>query len=115
MRRCRRSNDSSGVCSKFRFLTGGVRLRSVGFPGLQRPLFARSTIHTMAGSGTIALVILEDLEDPDAIVIPWGGGRLTCGIAAAFRALRDEGELRSACRIFAAEVETAAPLAASFR
>jgi threonine dehydratase len=63
--------------------------------------------HVMAGNGTIALEILEDLEDPDAVVIPWGGGGLTCGIASALR------ELRSPCRIYAAEVATAAPLAAS--
>jgi threonine dehydratase len=61
----------------------------------------------MAGNGTIALEILEDLPDVDAIVIPWGGGGLTCGIASAMRELRPE------CGIFASEVETAAPLAAS--
>ena len=61
----------------------------------------------MAGNGTIALEILEDLADPDAVVIPWGGGGLTCGIASALRQLRPE------CKIFAAEVATAAPLAAS--
>lgn len=61
----------------------------------------------MAGNGTIALEILEDLEGPDAVVIPWGGGGLTCGIASALR------ELRPACKIFTAEVATAAPLAAS--
>ena len=63
--------------------------------------------HVMAGNGTIALEILEDLPDVDAVVIPWGGGGLTCGIASAMQ------ELRPTCRIFAAEVETAAPLAAS--
>lgn len=63
--------------------------------------------HVMAGNGTIALEILEDLPDLDAIVIPWGGGGLTCGIASVLR------ELRPACKIFAAEVATAAPLAAS--
>ena len=63
--------------------------------------------HVMAGNGTIALEILEELEDPDAVVIPWGGGGLTCGIASALR------ELRPSCRIYAAEVATAAPLAAS--
>src|SRR6185503_592797 len=42
-----------------------------------------------------------------AIVVPWGGGGLTCGIAAAVRARRPE------CRVFAAEVETAAPLSAA--
>src|SRR6185295_8801474 len=35
--------------------------------------------HVMAGNGTIALEILEDLPDVDALVIPWGGGGLTCG------------------------------------
>jgi threonine dehydratase len=63
--------------------------------------------HVMAGNGTIALEILEDLPEPDAVVIPWGGGGLTCGIASALR------ELRPSCKIFAAEVETAAPLSAS--
>jgi len=61
----------------------------------------------MAGNGTIALEVLEDLPDVDAIVIPWGGGGLTCGIASVLR------ELRPACKIFTAEVSTAAPLAAS--
>ena len=61
----------------------------------------------MAGNGTIALEIMEDLPDVDAVVIPWGGGGLTCGIASAMR------ELRPSCRIYTAEVSTAAPLAAS--
>jgi threonine dehydratase len=58
-------------------------------------------------AGTIGLEILEDLPDVDAIVVPYGGGGLSCGIASALRALRP------ATRILAAEVETAAPLAAS--
>jgi len=62
--------------------------------------------HVMAGNGTIALEVLEDLPDVDAIVIPWGGGGLTCGIASVLR------ELRPACKVFTAEVATAAPLAA---
>ncbi len=62
----------------------------------------------MAGNGTIALEILEDLPDVDAVVIPWGGGGLACGIASVLRQLRPE------CRVFAAEVETGAPLAASW-
>src|SRR6476646_5525259 len=78
------------------------------FPGVEGTfIHAFDDPHVMAGNGTIALEILEDLEDPDAIVIPWGGGGLTCGIASVFR------ELRPTSRIFAAEVETAAPLAAS--
>jgi threonine dehydratase len=61
----------------------------------------------MAGNGTIGLEILEDLPEADAVVIPWGGGGLTCGIATAVRAKKPN------CRIYAAEVATAAPLAAS--
>jgi len=63
--------------------------------------------HVMAGNGTIGLEILEDLPDVDAVVVPWGGGGLACGIASAVKALRP------ACRIYAAEVGTAGPLAPS--
>lgn len=59
----------------------------------------------MAGNGTIGLEILDDLPDADAIVIPYGGGGLSCGIASAIRA-KTPG-----VKIYAAEVETAAPLA----
>ncbi len=61
----------------------------------------------MAGNGTIALELLEDLSDLDAVVIPWGGGGLSCGIAAVLR------ERSPRVRIYAAEIKTAAPLAAS--
>jgi len=61
----------------------------------------------MAGNGTIALELLEDLPDLDAVVIPWGGGGLSCGIAAVLRARVPR------VRIYAAEIETAAPLVAS--
>jgi threonine dehydratase len=62
----------------------------------------------IAGNGTIGLEILEDLPDVNAIVAPLGGGGLLSGIAAAVR-----GSGRDDVRIFAAEPETAAPLAAS--
>jgi threonine dehydratase len=61
----------------------------------------------MAGNGTIGLEILEDLPDVDAVLIPWGGGGLTTGIASAVKALRPE------VGIFAIEPETAAPLNAT--
>jgi threonine dehydratase len=61
----------------------------------------------MAGNGTIGLEILEDLPDADAVVIPWGGGGLASGIGAAIRALAP------GCRVYAAEVDTGAPLAAA--
>src|SRR5689334_13457958 len=56
---------------------------------------------------------IHAFEDPHAIVIPWGGGGLTCGIASAMRELSSTDKLQRPCRIFAAEVNTAAPLAAS--
>jgi threonine dehydratase len=63
----------------------------------------------MAGNGTIGLEILEKLPDVDTVVIPWGGGGLACGIASAIRALKSD------TRIFAAEVDTAMPLATAFK
>src|SRR6266480_6028671 len=78
------------------------------FPGGEGTfIHAFDDLNVMAGNGTIALEIMEDLPDVDAVVVPWGGGGLTCGIAAAMRALN------SKCRIYAAEVATAAPLGAS--
>jgi len=80
------------------------------FPGVEGTfIHAFDDPDVIAGNGTIALEILEDLPDVDAIVIPWGGGGLTCGIASVIREVRP----RSRCKIFTAEVETAAPLAAS--
>ena len=61
----------------------------------------------IAGNGTIGLEILEDLPEVDAIVVPYGGGGLSSGIASAVRAVRPH------TKVFAVEVETAAPLAAS--
>jgi threonine dehydratase len=61
----------------------------------------------MAGNGTIGLEILEDLPDPDAIVIPFGGGGLTVGIASAIKALRPQ------TKIFTAEPSTGAALHAA--
>jgi len=61
----------------------------------------------MAGNGTIGLEILDDLPDPAAIVIPFGGGGLTVGIASAIRALRPE------TKIYTAEPATGAAMAAA--
>lgn len=61
----------------------------------------------MAGNGTIALEIAEDLPHIDAVVVPFGGGGLISGIGSGLRALKPSS------RVIAAEVETAAPLRAS--
>jgi len=78
------------------------------YPGVDATfIHAFDDLDVMAGNGTIALELLEDLPRFDAIVIPWGGGGLSCGIAAVLR------QLAPHVRIYAAEAETAAPLAAS--
>jgi len=45
-------------------------------------------INVMAGQGTIALEILEDLPTTDVIVVPIGGGGLISGIAVAAKSIR---------------------------
>ncbi len=79
-----------------------------GYPGIEG-LFIHpvSDPHVIAGNGTIGLEILEDLPDVDAVVVPYGGGGLSCGIASAIKAVKP------GARVFAAEVETAAPFSAS--
>ena len=62
----------------------------------------------MAGHGTIAQEIVEDLPAVDTVIVPFGGGGLISGIGAGMAALKPE------VRVMAAEVETAAPLRASF-
>ena len=83
-------------------------LRDHGHPG-EKGFFVHpvSDPDVIAGNGTIGLEIVEDLPDVRAVVAPFGGGGLACGIATAVRAIQPEA------RVFAAEVETAAPLAAS--
>ena len=83
-------------------------LEDHGYPGIEG-LFIHpvSDSAVMAGNGTIGLEILEDLPEVDTVIVPFGGGGLSCGIAAALRALAP------AVKVFASEVETAAPFAAS--
>lgn len=62
----------------------------------------------LAGNGTVGLEILEDLgAPPDAVLVPYGGGGQAVGVAAA---MKSRGV---ATRVYACEVETAAPFRAS--
>jgi threonine dehydratase len=61
----------------------------------------------IAGNGTVGLEILEDLPGVDAVIVPYGGGGLISGIATAIKTIKPQ------VKIFASEVETAAPLAPS--
>ncbi len=62
----------------------------------------------IAGNATAGVEILEDLPDVDAVVAAFGGGGLSCGIASVMRMRQPR------VKVFAAEPETAAPLARSF-
>lgn len=63
----------------------------------------------MAGNGTIGLELVEDLPDMDAVVVPYGGGGLSSGIASALRHLNPD------VPVYAAEVGTSAALDAAFK
>jgi threonine dehydratase len=62
----------------------------------------------IAGNGTIGLEILEDLPDVDAVLMPVGGGSLSYGVASAIHASKSD------VKLYGCEIETSAPLAASF-
>jgi threonine dehydratase len=83
-------------------------LREHGHPD-QRGFFVHpvSDPAVIAGNGTIGLEILEDLPEVATVLVPYGGGGLSCGIASALKAVRPD------VRVYATEVETAAPFAAS--
>ncbi|MFQ5983142.1 MAG: threonine/serine dehydratase [Woeseiaceae bacterium] len=78
------------------------------YPGMEG-LFIHpvSEPQVIAGNATIGLETLEDLPDVDAVLVPYGGGGLSCGIATAIHATRPE------VPVWACEPATAAPLAAS--
>jgi len=79
-----------------------------GRPGLDGAfVHAFDDERVMAGNGTIGLELIDDLPDVDAVLVPWGGGGLACGIASAVKAPRPS------CRVLAVEVETGAPLTAA--
>ena len=61
----------------------------------------------MAGNGTIGLELAEQLDEIDAVLIPWGGGGLTTGIASAL------AFLRPSTKVYVCEPETGAPVTAA--
>jgi threonine dehydratase len=63
----------------------------------------------LAGNATIAAEIIEELPGCDAVVVPFGGGGLICGIGAVMR------RLRPSVRMIVAESEAAQPAAAALQ
>lgn len=62
----------------------------------------------LAGNATIGLEIVEQLPDVETVILPFGGGGVACGTAAAIRALKP------GTRIVVAESEAATPATAAF-
>jgi threonine dehydratase len=60
------------------------------------------------GTGTIALELLQDAPDVDAVIVPIGGGGLCGGIAAAI------GQSKPECRVYGVEPEGADTMHRSF-
>ena len=80
------------------------------YPGIEGVFVHPVSDHAViAGNGTIGLEILEDVPDVDTILVPYGGGGLSCGIATAVRALKP------GVMVYACEVETSAAFAAALR
>ena len=65
--------------------------------------------HVMAGQGTVAVELLEDVPDLDIVVCPVGGGGVLSGTAVAAKSLRP------AIKVIAAEPAGADDAAQSFR
>ena len=61
----------------------------------------------VAGNGTLGLELVDALPKIDTVLVPWGGGGLSCGIATALRAHAP------GARVIGCEAETATPLTAS--
>jgi threonine dehydratase len=61
----------------------------------------------IAGQGTLGLEILEDVPDPDVVIVPVGGGGLIAGVARAIKSVRPQ------TRIIGVESEHAPTLKAS--
>ena len=63
----------------------------------------------LAGNGTLALELLEQLPSLRTILVPFGGGGVACGIASALRALRQD------VRVVVAESAASTPVSAALQ
>lgn len=66
-------------------------------------------IDVIAGQGTIALEVLEQLNSIDAIVVPIGGGGLISGIAATIK------QIKPSCRVYGVQAQNASSMYDSFK
>ena len=62
----------------------------------------------IVGNGTMALELIDQWPEIDTVIVPFGGGGMISGIAAAMRAAK------AGVKVLACELDAAAPLAAAF-
>lgn len=62
----------------------------------------------IAGQGTLALEVLEDLSELDSIIVPIGGGGLISGIATVVKAMRPK------CKVYGVQAKGCPAMAESF-
>ncbi|MDI3257820.1 MAG: threonine ammonia-lyase [Kyrpidia sp.] len=72
-------------------------------------IHAFDDLQVMAGQGTLALEILKELPDADAVVVPVGGGGLIAGIATAIKTVRPK------TKVFGVQASGAASTVQSLR
>jgi threonine dehydratase len=80
------------------------------YPGVEG-LFVHPVMDelVMAGNGTIGLELAEQLDGFDAVLVPWGGGGLTTGIASALAQI----PATAGAKVYACEPGTGAPVTAT--
>lgn len=84
-------------------------LEARSYPGVEGTFVHPFDDHDfIAGHATMALEILEDAPDTQAVIAGIGGGGLIAGVGCGIKALRPE------IKVWGAEPETAAPAALSF-
>ena len=82
-------DDAYEAAIKYKEETGGIFIHPF------------NDIEVITGQGTIALEIIEQLKDIDAIVVPIGGGGLISGIAATIKQIKPD------CKVYGVQAQKA--------
>jgi threonine dehydratase len=95
LRRCRNYDDAEKQAKAFAASAGALFISPYSHPDV------------IAGAGTIALELTEDLQPLDVAIVPVGGGGLVSGIALAM------AEISPATNVVGVETSASTPFAAS--
>lgn len=90
-------DDAYQAAVKFQKKTGGIFIHPF------------DDIDVIAGQGTIALEILDQLNDIDAVVVPIGGGGLISGVTATIK------QIKPTCKVYGVQASNAGSMYESFK